>query len=261
MRGILCGALVCVLFASASYAAEREVAANPNRPSVSNPADLSAPGYLEIELGWTGAFRSSQYRSQHTIPFLAKLALNDRIQLRLDGVPLLQLRSEEGNRASGIGDWSPGVQWKFLDQTETRPAMALAAAVKLPAASARKGLGSGKADYTLTFLASKDVEPVHFDVNVAHTWLGREEGGFDRQWLGAIAASLPVADRWTLGGEVYGFSSPNAETPRIVSTLWSLSYAYRPTVVFDVGVDVGLNRAAPDYALLAGVTVTLAKLF
>jgi hypothetical protein len=258
---MLCGALTCFLLAPVSFAAEKGVAANPNRPSVSNPADLTAPGYLEIELGWTGAFRSSQYRSQHTIPFLAKLALNDRIQLRLDGVPLQQLRPEEGNRVSGIGDWSPGVQWKFLDQTEARPAMALAAAVKLPAASARKGLGSGKADYALTLLVSKDIEPVHLDLNVAHTWLGREEGGFDRQWLGAFAASLPVADRWTLGGEVYTFSSPTAETPRVVSTLWSLSYAYRPTVVFDLGVDVGLNRAAPDFAILAGVTVTLAKLF
>lgn len=252
---------MCWLCMGMASAAEKEVAANPNRPSVSNPADLSATGYLEIEMGWTGAFRSSRYRSQHSVPFLAKLALNDRIQLRLDGVPLQQLRPEEGNRASGIGDWSPGAQWKFLNQTEARPAMALAAAVKLPVASARKGLGSGKADYTLTFLASKDVEPVHIDLNVAHTWLRRPEGGFDRQWFGAVAASLPVADRWTLGGEIYGFSSPNPETPRILSTLWSLSYAYRPTVVFDIGVDVGLNRGAPDFAILAGMTVTLAKVF
>jgi hypothetical protein len=243
-------------------AADNGVAASPNRPTVADPADLTPPGYLEVELGWAGSFRSAQYRSQHLVPFLAKLALNEHVQLRLEGVPLLRVSPEEGDRASGIGDWSPGIQWKFLDQSEEAPSMALGVAVKLPTASTRKGLGTGKADHRFTLLMSKEIEPLHIDLNIAHGWLGRERrGGYDRLWVGALAASVPLGGKWELEGEIYGFTSPNAETPRIVSTLWSFSYAYHPTIVFDFGVDIGLNRAAPDYTFFMGMTMILAKLF
>lgn len=260
--GVALGGLAFCLCLGTAGAEDREVAASPNRPTVADPADLTPPGYLEVELGWTGSFRSAQYRSQHSVPFLAKLALNEQIQLRLEGSAFLQVRANDGDRASGIGDWSPGLQWKFLDQGDAVPSMALGVALKLPTASSGKGLGTGKLDHRLTLLMSKDIEPVHIDLNVAHGWLGRERGGgYDRLWIGALAASVPLGGKWELEGEIYGFSSPNAGTPRIVSTLWSFSYAYRPTMVFDFGVDVGLNKAAPEYAIFMGMTMTLAKLF
>ncbi len=73
------GVLSCGLLLSSALLANAEdntPTATPYRPTVSNPANLSEPGWLEMELGWqTTKGGSNQWRS--SLPLVAKLAFSE----------------------------------------------------------------------------------------------------------------------------------------------------------------------------------------
>lgn len=53
----------------------------------------------------------------------------------------------------------------------------------------------------------------------------------------------------------------NADTPAQSATLWALTWQPVPRLVFDAGVEVGLNRAASNKRIFAGVTYAFGNLY
>ena len=66
--------LLLLALASAARAADDEPTTTPYRPSVSTPAALSAPGWLEIEAGWQHNHADDARRD--SIPLSFKLAFD-----------------------------------------------------------------------------------------------------------------------------------------------------------------------------------------
>lgn len=92
-------------------------------------------------------------------------------------------------------------------------------------------------------------------------WLEFEAGGL-RTRGGELARrdSFPyLFDRWTFGAEVSGTTRHGVSDT--AQFLVAASYGYSKRVVFDAGAAFGLNRASPDWALFAGVTVLLGRLW
>ncbi len=86
---------------------------------------------------------------------LLRAGLTDRLEVRLDGAPLVRLRSAEND--TGFGDPTLGVKYRFLDAREGSwwPSLGLLPFVKLPIA--REPIGSERVDFGLTALASVDL--------------------------------------------------------------------------------------------------------
>jgi hypothetical protein len=59
-----------------AQAENKEATATPYRPTISNPAELSEPGWLELELGWQRISGGSDKR-RDSMPLTAKLAFSD----------------------------------------------------------------------------------------------------------------------------------------------------------------------------------------
>jgi len=69
----------------------------------------------------------------------------------------------------------------------------------------------------------------------------------------ALAASHDLAGQWGAAGEISG--SEQSGAPGQAQLLGALSYTATPTLVFDGGALLGLNRDSARYGVFAGVTM------
>ena len=98
-------ALVSVL-GGVSFAVAKEPKATPYRPTVSNPAYLPIPNYLEIEMGWQSLKDKSEDEYQHSLPYLLKYAFTDRLGVLVSGNALIFEDNVDTAAQGGFGDVS-----------------------------------------------------------------------------------------------------------------------------------------------------------
>jgi hypothetical protein len=126
--------------------------------------------------------------------------------------------------------------------------------------TARPPVGSGKTDWGINTIASFDYPGIHVDVNAAGARLGAVDAG-QGPWQGAwaIAASHPLNEQFGITGEVSGVVQRG--TSAQAQGLAALNYNVSRALVLDVAVAAGLSRAAPDWQLMAGMTIQLGHWF
>lgn len=243
-------AVLCVL-AAPLWAADDEPSATPYRPTVSNPADLSAPGYFELEAG--GQYQRGNTVTRRTsLPWLLKYAFTDRVGVMAGGEAWVGETDLAGITTRGMGDAS--LAFKFKQPLNDKSALGLEAGAKLAVASAP--LGSEKTDYTLNGIYSIDIGRHHLDVNLGWTRQGVIAPGESRNQFGwAAAVSHPFNDIWGGALELAGTTRQGAEDT--AQFLGALSYNWSKRVVLDGGAAFGLNKSTPDVTVFAGAVVLL----
>ena len=232
---------------------------NPNRPTFATPARTTQEGALELEAGLQRTLFKDGSASDFE-PFLLKLGQTARFEWRLGWNGYLVQTAPDGARTRGLSDPALGFQWHPLDQDRFGIDGAIGYAHKFATADAAEGLGTGHADDTLTLLASRDLGPIHVDVNYLHGWIGQGGGRRAGQDSGTASASWALAGPWGMGVELYTLG-PLPGLRRDTALLAYGSYALSSRVVFDAGFDRGLSKDAPRWNLFCGVTCGLARLF
>jgi Putative MetA-pathway of phenol degradation len=232
----------------------------PARPTASNPAEFQRPGVLQLEYGFNGNWRAPGGASEVDTPLALRFAVSRRLLLEFDGdTPLSQ--SSDGTRTTGEGDTQLGVQAVLQHETKARPGVALAYYVKLPTASAAKGLGTGRVDHFLIALVSKNISKTTVDFNAIYLLAGRTtDDGHASSAQAAVAASRNVTKRFGVQGELSGFTRNDAQ-PGAMFTLGVVTYQVNRRLVFDAGVRAGLTPEAPRVGAVAGLTVGVADLY
>lgn len=244
-------ALLCTL--SLSALAADDDAITPYRPSVSNSAQLPLPGQLELELGGLGSRTADTRRD--SLPYLFKLAFNNQWGVLLGGEAYVSARDDSGNHAHGVGDTSVVLKRAFLVDDAT--AFGLEFGVKLP--TAKDSIGSGKTDYTLNGIVSRDLGAVHMDANLNLTRIGAIDAGTARTQGGWSAAfSLPVSERWGSVAELSG--THRGGTDNTAQLLAALTYSPSKRLTFDAGFTRSLNTSQ-EWSLFAGVVLPIARLW
>jgi len=234
------------------------IAANPNRPTVANPADITQYGVLELEYGWDRVWPTEGV-TQTSANGLLKFAVLCDVELRWNTTSFLSQTDASGTHRTFGDNWL-GPQVRVYKQTKRVPTLAFSYAVKIPSASTEDGLGSGHVDHLFTFLASKDVAKIHFDFNASEFWIGGGNG-FDRNQQYNLAFSHVIRGPLQFTGEFYGDTRLNAATPGFASSLWALTYTVRPRLVIDGGFEAGLTSGGPHRHLFFGVTYAIATLY
>lgn len=227
----------------------------PYRPSVSTPAALSAPGWLELEVGGLHAHAESPAR-RDSLPYTLKLAFSEDWGVRLGGEAWVRQRDEAGQRLSGGGDTNIVLKRRFgIDETA---AFGLEAGAMLP--TARTGLGTGKSDYSVNGIYSADLGRYHTDLNIVATRAGQVDPGVSRlQVLWAASLSTPLTDRWGVVGELSG--TRQRGTDHTAQILAAASYSVSRSLVLDAGLSRSLRSGAPTWTGFAGFTVLIGRLF
>lgn len=171
------------------------------------------------------------------------------------GTAYLFHRPKHGENEVGLADTELKLKYRFLEEKMGSPAFALSAAMKFPTASEKKGLGSGKADLTFNTIFTKNLSKrwvVH--LNLGYTFVG--EPGADNEFNYSAAAQFVLSDRWCLVGEIGGVNNLNGhKRDDPLSGLLGVYYLFRDDIVWDLGVEIGMNRAAPDFRLTSGLTL------
>lgn len=225
--------------------------ATPNRPTVTNTAETTQLGVLEVEFGVSAASR------QQSLQGLLKFGLLQDVELDWAGNPWLH---DADVHYTGVSDHYPGIRWRFLHGSKRQPTLTVQYFSKLPSAGTVEG--SGQIDHTLMLLASKDFPAqFHLDVNFGHQWLGRGSGGFDHEWLQSFTLSRPLTGKWGVAMEFSGVTSPNFATAAVVQNLWAVSYTVKPRLVLDSAVQIRVRGNVPRLVYLGGVTYSIADLY
>ena len=261
LAGLRVGACAALLLAGAAARAQAEAAdepaAVPYRPSVSTPAALSAPGWLEIEAGLLHEHAGGGER-RNSLPVTLKLAFTPDWGVRV-GADAWVSRKDEAGRDSGYGDTAVVLKRRFaVDESQ---AFGLEAGAVLPSARRGLGSGSGKADYGLNAIYSADFGGAwHTDLNLAGTRLGAIDAGAGRtQWLGAASLSRALGERWGVVGEISGTRQRGAENSS--QLLMAASYNVSKRLVLDAGAARSLRSGAPQWQAFTGFTWLAAPLF
>jgi len=227
----------------------------PYRPSVAMPADLPAPGWPELEAGVQYAKGGGTARSQSS-PLTFKLAWNESWAVLIGTDAYDWQRAYDGSTAHSGGDTTLTLKYRL----PVNDNLALGAELGVALPTARPPIGTGRTDWGINAIASFDYPGVHVDVNAAGARLGAGEEG-QGPWQGgwAIAASHPLDDRFGITGEVSGLVQRG--TSAQAQGLVALNYNVNRALVVDVAVAAGLSRTAPDWQLMAGMTVRLGHWF
>lgn len=239
--------------APAAAPEQQEPSATPYRPTAANPAELSAPGWLELEAGGLRT-KGGGPAWQNNTPWLAKLAFTEDFGVMVGGDFRVRRTDTEGAVMSGRGDTT--LMFKHRFEAGENAAFGLEWGTKFD--SAATGIGSGKADYTATGIYSRDIGKLRIDANLGVTRLGLQEDGLARhQYPWAVAASHPVGEGWTLALEASGVYRRGA--PASTQLLAAASYSVTKRLVLDVGVASRLADAAPRWSAFVGATYLAAR--
>lgn len=252
--GVLCPGAAAAQCPSAPRSG---IAANPNRPTIADPADIGQLGVLELEYGYEHDWLAGGVRGSG-LGGLLKFPVACNLELRWSPNTFV---SQENQR--GVGDNWIGAQYRFRRQTAHLPTLAASYALKIPTANAVKGLGSGRYDQQFKVLISKDLLGTHFDLNGSALLIGRPLApGRDHSGEFTLAFSHGLRGKLGLTGELYGDTRLNNSTPGFVSNLWAFTYAFNRRLVVDAGMDTALTPDAPfRKRFFVGFVYSLAEVY
>jgi hypothetical protein len=228
-----------------------ELTATPNRPTVTNTAETTQLGVLEIEFGISAAAQ------QQSLQGLLKFGLLRDLELDWAGNPW---QHDAPLRYAGVSDNNVGFRWRFLHQAKRQPTLTVQYSAKLPTAGPVEG--SGAVDHVVTLLGSKDLPArFHIDANLSYQWLGRPGGGFGHNWLPDFTLAYSLTEKWGIAMEFSGATRANAATPAVTQNLWAVSYTVKPRLVLDSAVQFRVIGNVPRVVYLGGFTYSIADLY
>lgn len=231
MRRIIAVATVFSICLSKAGFAQEQVSANPTRPSVSDNAYLTAPGYTELEAG--GLVTNNLW----TIPALLKFSVHRQLEV---GFAMVGLLNHVDGGDTEIGD--PGLQVKA--QLLERPWGALALVGRADWA------GNSNPGYTAYSTLSYQASKFQLDATLGGAFFQADA------LLWAVAVSPKVRSRVGGFAELFGTNSSDGGT-----TAFDLgfSYGHSSRLVSDVSFTIGLDNNSADWLLQIGLTTVLAK--
>jgi Putative MetA-pathway of phenol degradation len=236
------------------------ITANPNRPTVTNPAHVTQYGVLELEYGWDRMWPEEGIQ-QTTIGGLLKFGMLCDIELRWNTTSFLS-QTDAGGTSRTFGDNWLGTEIRVHRQTRRLPTMAFSYGFKIPSASTENGLGTGRVDHSFTLGANETIAHFNFDFNLTQFLIGRPTAsGFDENQLMALAFSHAIRGGLQFAGEFYGETRLKQTTPGFASSLWALTYTIAPRPVIDGGFEAGLTAGGPRRHAFVGVTYSIANLY
>ena len=234
--------------------------ANPNRPTVSNPAHVTQYGVLELEYGWDHFWPQAGV-TQSSLGGLLKFGLLCDLELRWNTTSFVSQSDGTGTHGS-MGDNWLGTEFRFHRQTHRLPTMAFSYAFKIPSARTDHGLGTGRVDHSFTFGASETISGFNFDFNMTEYLIGRPDArGFDENQQLALAVSRAIHRGLQISGEIYGATALNKAKAGFASSLGAITYTVTPRLVIDGGFEMGLTSGGPHRHAFCGLTFSIADLY
>jgi hypothetical protein len=238
--------VICLIpiLTSAVYAA---------RPLTTDDACTVEKGKFQLETGFDFARQDN-----HDKEFFPSVTLSYGLFERMDmgvGSTYQFANPADGKRENGFGDTALKIKYRLVDQKDWIPSFAVSGTLKLPTASESKGLGSGKADFNINTIFTWNLtKRLQLYANLGYTFIG--EHGVENGLNYSLAGQLSLSDKWALVGEIIrvnNFNGHKRDDP--FSGLVGTQYLITESLVWDVGLGIGMNKASSDFRLTTGLTI------
>jgi hypothetical protein len=234
-----------------------EVEANPARPTVSTPATITPPGYLQFETGMLAARHSPEFSSQQGLNEVVKLSFSPRLELFADTGPFVHSRVLDRG-TNGTAEVFLGLQGVVHRGEGANPTVAVSYGRRIYGGDT-PDLDLGSPRNSLLLLASADVKGFHYDLNSMFNEV--IEGATHRGQFGqSLSVSHPLAGKLGISVEVWHFTQPFLRG-NAVGNLWAWSYTARHKLVFDGGFNRGLTSTSTRWEYFVGFTYLLPHKF
>jgi hypothetical protein len=200
----------------------------------------------------------------YEISTIMTYGISDNIDFVL-GVPYqwiyLKEDGDEITDVDGISDISLELKWRFFEIDAL--GFALKPGIALPSGDEEDGLGSGEVSYSLTFIATREIDhsAIHFNAAyMRNEYKLEEDEDTNRKdiWHVSIAAESEITDNLVavVNAGIERNSDKTSNThPSFI--LCGVVYSVSESLDIDFGIKAGLNSPETDYALLAGVVLKL----
>jgi hypothetical protein len=212
--------------------------------------------YKTDSLNDTGANVTTKSR-QSEVRAAITYGMTDTVDVII-GAPYQWNKTEEDNvttsDVSGIADMSLEVKWRFFEKDGL--SFAVKPGLTLPAGDKDKNLGAGRIGGTLFLIATKEVNPMAFHLNLGYK---RNENQLEQRediWHASLAGELKVIQNLKLVTNI-GVEKNTDKSSSIdpAFLLGGFIYSIRDNLDIDFGVKMGLNKAENDYTFLAGIAI------
>jgi len=230
---------------------------NPDRPDVTNSPLLVDIGLVQVESGVTWTRQDAAHRALST-PIVARIGVRDWLEAQV-GSDGLQTQTDMGEHATALGNVRLGAKVRLLANPANLARFSILPLVSLPATSRAARLGSGAADYTLTFMTGADVGPrAHIDTNYSIGAIG--SGGGRRHYLQhAVSGSMSVAliGHSNAYFEWLGISRQEPDGRAVTAVDTGVICPIGTRMAVDGGIEAGLGGDAAAFAAFGGFSVAL----
>lgn len=160
---------------------------------------------------------------------------------------------------NGISDMSIEMKWRFFERDGL--SLAFKPGIILPTGDEDKGLGNGRASYSIFFITTKEIKPWAFHLNLGYTYKEYKLDA-DREANRKDIWHVSLASEVEVGKDLKGVANIGMErNPDKTSNthpafiLGGLIYSVTDNLDIDIGIKGGLNKPETDFAILAGITV------
>lgn len=225
-------------------------------PLITDDTGTQGKGKFQLEINGEYAHEDENGAKAKTTEVAAILSYGvaDTLDIVL-GLPYQHIRVKEpevSSTESGISDMSLEVKWRFYEKDGL--SLGLKPGISFPTGYEERGLGSGRAAYSIFLITSKEMEPWAFHLNLGYI---RNENKADERknlWHASVAAQVQAAEKLNIVGNV----GVERNTDRLADTppafvLGGLIYSVSENFDIDFGVKAGLTKPEHDYSLLAGI--------
>ena len=246
LRTFIAGLVLC--WAGAAYAAH---------PLITDDTGTQGKGKWQFEFNgeYNHDNKDGANASETQIAAAMTYGVIDNLDVAV-GLPYLLLKSKEAGEstsANGLGDVPIFLKWRFYEQEGL--SLALKPGITLPTGDDEKELGAGKVTCSIFFITTKEAKPWAFHLNLGYIRNDNNNDEVKNIWHASLAAELEVAKGLRVVADTGIERSREQEShlhPAFI--LGGLIYSVTDNFDLDVGIKGGLNKAEPDYTLLAGLT-------
>ena len=237
---------------------------SPDRPTKSNGPLTVDAGRFQYETDLVSYLHSNvggiSTRTYVALDPTLKIGLTRRVDLELqfNGYTSMRVSDPGGgstlSRADGAGDLVVRSKVNLFGNDGGAVAMALIPYVKLPTAA--RTLGNNQVEGGLVVPVSLTL-PAGFALTVMpeiDLLRNNNDSGKHVNFTGVVNLGYTINKQWTVFGELYAAVGADAHTPPVYTADAAVAYLLTETIQLDAGVNVGLNRNAPNLQLYTGIS-------
>lgn len=225
-------------------------------PLITDDTGTQGKGKFQLEL--FGEYASDKEESatnkNSDLSAILTYGLSDPVDIVLSIPYQAWRRNDSGAETRGSGVYDPTIEakWRFYEKEGL--SFALKPGFTIPAGDEEKDLGDGKITYHLFLIATKEMNPWTFHINLGYIRNNNWEDDRRDIWHASFASTVDVAKKLKLVADIGIESNPErSSTNPPAYILGGLIYSPRENLDLGLGIKGGLTKPEPDIAIRGGI--------